>query len=158
MKKAEVQMQETIMVIFIVTIIIALGLFVFYRYNANAIDQIKLEYEQIKAYSLLATLPNNPQLQYTSQGNPENALDTLKLLNVNLDYIGFKEITIKQIYPETENKTCSTLNYPNCNLYKIYSKLPTKVNNVNIITTPVSLYFPLTKESKAAVLEIKWYY
>ena len=43
MKKAQLQMQETILVIFIITIIIALGLFAFYKYNLNSIEKFKLE-------------------------------------------------------------------------------------------------------------------
>lgn len=157
MKKAELQMQETILVIFIITIIIALSLFVFYRYTLNSVDQTKLEYEQLKVYTLLSTLPNHPQLQHSYLGNPENALDTLKLLNANLDNLGEKEITIKQIYPEAKNITCTTKTYPDCNSYLIYSKKFSSKNTV-IISTPASLYFPLTNEYKAAVLEIKWYY
>ena len=158
MGKAEIQMQETILVIFIVTIVIVLGLFVFYRYNLNAVEQDKLEYEQIKVYNLLATLPNHPQLQYSTLGNSENAFDTLRLLNGNLDDLGEKEITIKQIYPKQDEVKCTTKTYPDCNQYLLYSKKFSKSKNVNIITTPVSLYFPLTKEYKPGLLEIKWYY
>lgn len=158
MKKAEIQMQETILVIFIITIIIALGLFVFQRYNLNSLEQTKLEYEQIKTYNLLSILQNNPQLQYTNLGNPENSLDTLKLLNLKLENLGEKEIIVKQIYPNAQNITCTTKTYPDCNSYLIYSKKTSKTKNVNIITLPVSLYFPLTNEYKAALLEIKWYY
>ncbi|AJF62623.1 MAG: hypothetical protein QT11_C0001G0480 [archaeon GW2011_AR20] len=157
MKKAEIQMQETILVIFIVTVIIALGLFVFFKYNQNVLEQTKLEYEQIKVYSLLATLPNHPILQYSSFGNSENALDTSKLLNVKLNDLGEKEIIVKQIYPLTQDAQCTPSNYPACNSYLIYSKRISN-KNVNIISTPVSLYFPLTKEFKPGLLEIKWYY
>ncbi|MEK6907201.1 MAG: hypothetical protein AABW45_01620, partial [Nanoarchaeota archaeon] len=117
-----------------------------------------LEYEQEKVYSLLATLPNNAELQYSTLGNSENAFDTSRLLNTNLKNLGEKEITIKQIYPKQNNIQCTNKNYPECNIYKIYSKIPSKIKNVNIISTPVSLYFPLTEEYKAAILEIKWYY
>ena len=158
MKKAELQMQETILVIFIITIIIALALFVFYRYTLNSGDNSKLEYEQLKVYTLLATLPNHPQLQHSYLGNPENAFDSLKLLNANLDNLGEKEITIKQIYPESKNIACTTKTYPDCNSYLIYSKKFAKSKNTVIIDTPISLYFPLTNEYKAAVLEIKWHY
>jgi hypothetical protein len=158
MKKAEIQMHETILVILIITIIIGLGLFVFYRYYLNSLEQTKLEYEQLKIYDLLATFPNHPLLQYTYHGNPENSFDTLKLLNLNLDNLGEKEITIKQIYPKKQEIKCTTLNYPNCNSYLVYSKKLSKSKNINIISTPVSLYFPLTKEYYPGLLEIKWYY
>jgi len=94
MKKGEIQMQETILVIFIITVIIALGLFVFYRYNLSSLENERLNYEQEKVYALLSNLQNNPQLQYSYLGNNENAVDTLKLLNVNLEDLGEKEIAI----------------------------------------------------------------
>jgi hypothetical protein len=158
MKTAEIQMHETILVIFIITIIIGIGLFVFYQYNSKMLEQTKLEYEQTKAYNLLAILPNDPRLQYSELGNPENSLDTLKLLNANLGDLGEKEITIKQLYPRIDNSSCTTKTYPNCNSYLIYSKKLSKSKNINIISTPVSLYFPFTKEFKPGLLEIKWYY
>ena len=158
MKKAELQMQETILVIFIVTIIIALGLFVFHKYNLNSIEKSKLEYEQLKVYSLLETFQNHPELQYSYLGNSENAFDTLKLLNADLGNLGEKEITIKQIYPKLKNIKCTSSNYPNCNEYLIYSKKSSSSKNVDIVSTPVSIYFPLTNDYKAGLLEIKWYY
>ena len=157
MKKGEIQMQETILVIFIITVIIALGLFVFYRYNLSSLENERLNYEQEKVYALLSNLQNNPQLQYSYLGNNENAVDTLKLLNINLEDLGEKEIAIKQIYPKTEDKLCTSKNYPDCSSYVIYKKISSK-KSVNIITTPVSLYFPLTNEYKAGLIEIKWYY
>jgi len=156
MKKAEIQMQETILVTFVVTIIIVLGLFFFYKINQNSLDKEVLEYEQLQVYALLSTLQNHAQVQYSYLGNSENSIDTAKLLNTKLNDLGEKEITIKQIYPRTDNKKCSPGNYPNCNSYLIYSK-HTK-ENVNIISTPVSLYFPSTNEYKLGLLEIKWYY
>lgn len=157
MKKAQLQMQETILVIFIITIIIALGLFAFYKYNLNSIEKFKLEYEQLRAYTLLSTLPNHPQLQNSYLGNPENSIDTSKLLSLNLNSLGNKEIIIKQVYPKIEDKLCSLNNYPNCSSYLIYKKESSE-KNINIISTPVSLYFPLTKEYRTGLLEIKWNY
>ena len=46
--------------------------------------------------------------------NPENSIDTSKLLSLNLNSLGNKEIIIKQVYPKIEDKLCSLNNYPNC--------------------------------------------
>lgn len=157
MKKGEIQIQETILVIFIITLIISLGIFIFYNYNLNVVENERLEYEQVKIYNLLSIIPNMPEFQYSYLGNPENAIDTSKLLNLNLN-MGNKEITIKQIYPKQNQEIlCTNNNYPSCNFYNIYSKkLLSK--NINILRVPVSLYYPLTKEYRAGLLEIKWYY
>src|SRR3989344_3983513 len=114
MKKAEIQIQETIIVIFIITIIIGLGIFLFYRYTLSSLEKTKLEYEEDQVYSLLATLPNSAELTYTKLNNPQNAIDTSKLFNVKLANLGFKEINIKQVYPKEDNVTCTKSNYPRC--------------------------------------------
>jgi hypothetical protein len=120
------------------------------------LEKERLGYEQLQVYTLLSTMQNHALMQYSYLGNSENSIDTTKLLNLNLKNLGEKEITIKQVYPQAENKKCLPNNYPNCNSYLIYSKHNKK--NLNIISTPVSLYFPLTKEYKMGILEIKWYY
>ena len=157
MKKAELQMQETILVIFIVTIIIGLALFTFYQLQLKSLEKSKLELEQNKNLILLSTLPNSVELSYSYLGNEENAIDTLKLINNKLNNLGFKEITIKQTYPNSENKLCNINNYPNCNSYVVYNSKPRKINNIEIISVPVSLYFPYNDEYKAGLLEIKLY-
>ncbi|MEK6932346.1 MAG: hypothetical protein AABW56_00965 [Nanoarchaeota archaeon] len=157
MKKAELQMQETILVIFIVTIIIGIGIFTFYQLQLKSIDNSRIELEQNRDLILLATLKNSPKFSYTYLGNEENAIDTLKLLNSKLANKGFKEITIKQVYPDAQNALCNKQNYPNCNNYVVYSKKPSKITSTYIISTPVSLYFPYTNEYKAGVIEAKSY-
>ena len=157
MKKAELQMQETILVIFIITIIIGLALFTFYQFQLKLIEKLRFELEDNKMLTLLSTLQNSPELSYSYLGNEENAMDTIKLINAKLINQGFKEITVKQIYPTSENKTCNIKSYPDCNLYLLYSNKPSKIKNTKILSLPVSLYFPHKNEYKAALLEVKTY-
>ena len=157
MKKAELQMQETILVIFIVTVIIGISIFTFYQLQLKSIDNSRIELEQNRDLILLATLKNSPEFSYTYLGNEESALDTIKLLNSKLVNKGFKDITIKQVYPDSQNFLCTKQNYPKCNSYVVYSKKPSKITSTYIISTPVSLYFPYTNEYKAGVIEIKSY-
>ncbi len=150
-------MQESIIVIFIVTIIIGIALFVFYQLQINSIENTKTELEQNRDILLLSTLKNNPILSYTYLGTEENALDTIKLLNNNLVNLGNKEIIIKQVYPDVKDITCTKQNYPDCNKYVVYSKKPVKITNTQIISTPVLLYFPYTDEYYPGTLEIRSY-
>ena len=159
MKKAELQMQETILVLFIVTIIIGLALFTFYQFQLKSIESSRYELEQNKNLVLLSTLPNSVQLSYSYLGDEKNAIDTLKLLKAKFNDLGFKDITVKQVYPSSENKKCNIESYPECSSYQVYSKrMTTSKYNTLIYSTPISLYFPYTNEYKAGVLEIKYYY
>ena len=157
MKKAELQMQETILVIFIVTIIIGMGLYTFYQFQIKSIEDYRSELEQNRNLILLSTLQNSPELSYSYLGDEKNALDTIKLLDNNLNELGLKEITVKLIYPEDEDKLCGKNNYPKCNKYVVYENKPIKVNSVEIISIPISLYYPYSDEYKAGVLELKSY-
>jgi len=157
MKKAELQMQETILVIFIVTIIIGIALVTFYQLQVKSIEKSKFELERNRDLILLSTLQNNPQLSYSYLGNEENALDTLKLLNANLINLGFKEITIKQVYPNKPNLICTKSNYPNCNTYLVYSRKPSRMKTTLITSVPISLYFPYSDEYAPGIIELKSY-
>ncbi len=158
MKKAELQMQETMLVIFIVTIIIGIALFTFYQIQLKSIEKSKVELEQSRNLILLETLPNSIELSYSNLGNEQNSIDTLKLLNSNSLNYGFKDISIKQVYPEINGEIiCNKQSYPNCNKYVVYSKKLSKYNSLEVISVPVSLYFPYTDEYKSAVLEVKSY-
>jgi len=150
-------MQETILVIFIVTIIIGIAIFTFYQLQLRSIDNLKIELEQNRNLILLSTLSNSVELSYTILGNEENALDTIKLLNPSLEDLGFKEITIKQVYPESQNFLCTKSNYPYCNKYVVYNKKPSKIKNTQVISLPASIYFPYTNEYKLALLEVRSY-
>ena len=155
MKKAELQMQETILVLFIFFIILVMGLVVFYRYNLGSIENYKIELEESEQYLLLSTLPN--YLGYSYLGNNENAIDTSKLLNLNLS-LGFKKIIVEVVEPEMQEIECSYNNYPDCNRFLIYNKEPIEIKNKIIKSIPVSLYYPLESKYKSGRLIIEDYY
>ncbi len=155
MKKAEMQMQESVLVIFIVTIVIGMALFVFYELQLKSIENSKLELQKNRDLTLLSTLQNFPELSYSYLGKEENALDTLKLLTTKLENKGYKQITIKQIYPEVQDKICTKLNYPNCNSYVIYNKTLKKIKNTEILSLPVSLYYPHSNKYNSGLIEIR---
>ena len=90
-------------------------------------------------------------------GNEENALDTIKLLNPSLENLGFKEIIVKQVYPPSQEVLCTKSNYPNCNKYVVYNKKPSKIKNTQVISLPVSIYFPYSNDYKLASLEVRSY-
>ena len=94
---------------------------------------------------------------YSYLGDEKNSIDTLKLLNVNLNNLGFRTVTVRQIYPIEQDNICNRDNHPNCNTYQLFNT-PKILSNEVIISTPVSLYFPLTEQYTAGILEIKWYY
>ena len=157
MRKGEVQLSESILVIFFVMVIIILGLIVFYRFSLNSLHDYEREYREQQLLSDLITIPN--EFGYTYLGSSSNAIDTSKLrLYDDWDY-GFKKIVLKQAYPVVSDEIeCSPQNYPNCNAFIVYDRQNPRLKNILIESRPVSLYFPLDETYKAGKLTISYYY
>jgi len=110
MKKAQVQMMETIAVLFIFFILIAFG-FIFYA-NAlkGGIAVTKQEHSELKSIELASKVSSLPELQ-CSENNliEENCVDWLKLDKASslirsnrifyFDILGYSNITIEEIFP-----------------------------------------------------------
>ncbi|MBI4159036.1 hypothetical protein HY500_02130 [Candidatus Woesearchaeota archaeon] len=153
MKKG--QFHESMIVILIFTVIFGIALFGIYRYNISSVNDIQKNLEESNSLSLLSGLPNSPYLQYSELDDEKEMVDTLKILNLELYNLSFRTIEIRQVYPKTTNVACNKENYPDCDTYIIYSKKTSQ--DKRIISIPVSLYFPLTKETKIGNLVITTY-
>ena len=146
-------MHESIIVIFIFTIIFTIALVGIYQYNISSINDIRDEIVEDTNLHLLSNLPLDPKLQYSELGDEKSSVDTLKLLNLELEDLGFRTIEIKQTYPEINNVECNNLNYPECGVYVLYNR-ERNFGNKEIVSIPVSLYFPLTKETRLGSLVV----
>ena len=155
-KKGDVQINETIIVLIIFSVILIIAIGFFYRYNVQSVKDLEIEFQENKVLNLLSILPNSPELVYSNLGNEDNSIDTSKLINIKLEKLGLMEIRIKEVYPGNNPAICDKRNYPNCNEFLVYNNKGVK-KNVNILTTPVSLYYPLLKEYRTGIMEIKWY-
>lgn len=156
MRKGQAQIQESIIVIFIFAIIFAIALFGIYRYNISSVENIKQEMGGSRSFSLLSNLPDSPLVQYSELGDEKEGVDTLKILDLELKDYGFRTIEIKQTYPAVQEGECNGENYPACNSYILYNRARMS-GNIERISIPVSLYFPLTKEVKLGILTITTY-
>lgn len=156
MKKAQMQMQETMLAIVIFIIILAICLTFFYRFQSSSIKADQFRYEQTKYYELFSIIPNLPDIKCSLLTNEEDCIDTTKLLS--FDEKKYQNLLIDKeikIYYQDGNITCNLKNYPNCNSFNIHSKK--KKGSFEIFKSPVSLYFPAKDEYKLGILEIKWY-
>ena len=156
MKKGELQIQETILVLFIFFIILSMVLVVVYRYTNSSINNAREDLMNSEVFSLLVTLPNH--FSYSYLGNDYNAVDTSRLFDLDLSYLNYKKITIEQVYPLGNGVECDVNNYPNCGKFVLYNKQGRALKNVIIKDVPVSLYYPLTDEYKAGRLVVEYYY
>jgi len=156
MKKGELQIQETILVMFIFLIVLSMILVMVYRFTNASIENAREDLRDNEIFSLLMTLPN--QLSYSYLGSDYNAVDTSRLFGLNLTYLGYKTIIIEQVYPQGSGAECSLINYPNCDQFILYEKNSNVLKNKIIKDVPISLYYPLEDQYRAGRLIIENYY
>lgn len=155
-KKGDLQINESIIVIIVFSVILIIAIGIFYRYNIQSVNELENEFQESNVINLLNNLPNSPEMSYSMLGDDDNSIDTSKLLKLKLSKLGFMEIKIKEIYPLRNKEICSNSNYPNCDEFIVYSFKGSNKNS-QIFSAPVSLYYPSLKEYRAGILEIKWY-
>lgn len=162
-KKADVQMQETIIVIFIFMILLAFGLMFFVRYNAIVAQELGTYDRTLNFYSMVSVFPNIPEVKCSNAGQDLECVDILKLIAFKNkgEFGSIANITVYQIYPELSNGYVEcNLNAlklaKNCTIYPVLNNVPMNYNSKEIQTMFVSLYNPLTGEHAIgkAVLEL----
>lgn len=170
-KKSQIGLIEMIMVILVVLVLLSVAIFFYYKLFISKIEATSQELSIQEADILLSSIASMPELQCSFRTTTKPCIDTLKLIvnnqftQDNMDYyaslFGFKTIKIKQIYPQSTNAECTLTNYnsfsypQNCNTWIIYNN-PKQGDKLSV-STPISLYFPTTKEYKAGKLFVEVY-
>ena len=166
--KGQIEMHETILVLFIISIILALLIFVYYRYTIANLQTTGEELSEQEALVQLAFITNYPELRCAN----DNCVDMLKAVSFkqvsqsNKDYylrtFGKKRISIEQVYPEPKTKDeCTSLkfnqfDYPNnCKYWIIYEEAPQSYSSKQKTSIPISLYFPELDQYRLGTLNIE---
>ncbi len=168
-KHAQLEINETILVIIIFSILAIAGLAVFHRYNTESIKSSILDSQRLAFYSSLNQIPNMPELKCSSQNIQDECIDLFKafsLASLNQKYFsrfGYRTITLMIIYPRLPEKECteslfSLRDFPNCNKLIIYDRKPASYKSIEKISTPVAVYNPLTNEYMLGLLLLEWQY
>jgi len=169
-KKGQVEMNEMILVLFFIIILIAAGIFVYYRYSVQSIERAGEELEEQEASVLLTSVSHLGEIMCEKQ----NCVDTSKLLPFALvtqenpayysTLFGTKTIRVIRTYPiPKEHVICTPAlynqeSYPrSCATYVIYSNKPPKPTRKIIISTPISMYYPELNSYYIGRLEIEVY-
>ena len=144
MKKGQIQIQETTFVIFIFTLIVGLGLILFYNFNLNNLEEYYLKYEESKFKHLIDIVPNLPELRLSELGvESEACIDLVKaqvFKEMQDEYdLGFKRIRVVGI-----------------NSVLIYEKIKI-TDSVRKYASPVCVYDPFLNRFDMAKLEVEWY-
>jgi len=153
MKKGQIEINETILVIFVFIVLVLIGLIAFNKFMLQGIEGIVEKNERARYVNMIATIPDMAELKCSSQATSIECLDTLKLLafeKQSREYInifGEKRIIVEAVYPATgslKSIECTNMNYPNCGYWVLYENKPNLVKSEETISSPVSLYYPLS--------------
>ncbi len=169
--KAQLGTIEMIMVLVVVVIIVAIAIVFYYNFFLKGIESKKFELTQQEANVLLASITSMPEFQCSFRTVNRDCVDMGKVIalreavsNDKAHYtslFGLKNIKIELLYPRNGLGECNinkytSNDYPdNCNQWIIYNNL--NQEEKAITSTPISLYFPITKEFRVGklIVEVK---
>lgn len=150
-RKAQIQIFETIAVLFIFFILIAIGFIFYTKIFKSNLETEKEEFSQAKSIAIAQRVMFMPELQCSDDNIvKENCIDILKLQPakqiiednaVYYDLLEFSDIIITQIYP-------------NQGEWDLYSRTTKDFKNNFTTNVPISLFNPITKEYGFGVLTI----
>nr|MBI4156391.1 hypothetical protein [Candidatus Woesearchaeota archaeon] len=109
-KKGQVGMIEMIMVLVVVILILVIGIFYYYRFYLAEIGKTESGLNDIDRDILLASILTMPEIECSFNGIEQNCIDMNKVktdkINENkglyFSRLGFRNITIMDVYPGTE--------------------------------------------------------
>jgi len=169
-KKAQLEMNETIMVLFAVFIILGIGFFLYYKFAYQGLRSLGSEITEEESSILLVSVASLPEIGC----DKDVCLDAAKLSvfkafsSNNLDYYkkkwGFRKIWVEQVYPVIkDNRECSptqynSLDYPdNCKYWILYENKPSRPEEKILVSSVYPLYFPEKDKYRIARLNIEVY-
>lgn len=143
-KKGEFEINETIIILFLFTIIVVIGLVAFSRFLDKSIDNDYIEYE-IEQFESIFYTSINPSIQCEQLSF---CIDGIKLIYFTpRDY----SLELTKVYPEIENEVeCNEDTYPDCNYYLIGSEKREGAR----LRTPVLVYDPIHDDYSAYSMEV----
>ena len=160
--KGQIQMMETIMVVMVFMIVLIVALAFFFKFQLASLEEKGDRACIVSNTVLLSAVSSMPEIQCSKDSKTERCVDTSKLVvfNPEKQYGSLfttncnQKIYFTQLYPEPMNDSCTLNTYPNCGRYDFFTP-NVKYSSSIRISTPTTLYFPLTDEYKLGRLTIE---
>lgn len=153
MRKGQIQIGETIAVLFVFFILIVIGFIFYANVIKGNIEQEKEEISQLKSIGIAQRVMFLPEVQCSEDNIViDNCIDILKLDSAQklmkekeiyyYDLLEFSDVTIARIYPDEAR-------------WSIYSRKTEDYKNKFVTNVPISLYDPTTRKHGFGVLTIE---
>ncbi|MBI3035509.1 hypothetical protein HYY71_04245 [Candidatus Woesearchaeota archaeon] len=152
-RKSQIQIGETIAVLFVFFILIVVGLIFYARVIKGNIEIEGEESSQLRSVGIAQRVMFLPEVQCSEDNNIiDNCIDTLKLESAQslmrenevyyYDLFEFGNISVAQIYPNEVK-------------WSLYLRKADNLRNKIVTNVPVSLYNPVTRRHGFGVLTIE---
>jgi len=152
-KKSQLQMHETIIVLFIFMLLVGMGLIAFNKYMSAKTEEMKQKDLLIEFSFSIGSIPSMAEFQCSKFASQQDGcMDMLKILafktlDLESKYnLGFKNVTLFILYPKPEqNKECTfklLKQGKDCTYVNIYSNVPKGYTAKHVTSTAVLVKFP----------------
>ena len=155
MRKSQIQMGETIAVLFVFFILVIVGFIFYVKVIKGNIESQTEELSQLRSVGIAQRVMFLPELQCSQDSIiTDNCIDKLKLESAQnimrekenelyyYDLLEFGNVSISQIYPDEKKWT-------------VYSRKTEDFKNKFVTNVPIALYDPLTRKYGFGVLTIE---
>ncbi|MBU1245712.1 MAG: hypothetical protein KKH88_00750 [Nanoarchaeota archaeon] len=146
MKRGQLQIQESIIVIFIIIVLFLMGFILFYRFTVLDIQNQIDKHDTFEFRQLINVIPNMAELKCSELGVNDDCIDILKLQ-------GYIRLGVADF----EDKKIILQNLQTLEAWELYDDEPRRYDSVLRISSPVSLFYPLEEKHYYGVLIIEWY-
>ena len=153
MKKAEIQIQESILVIFFFIIIFIVGFILFYQFTLLGIKNDIESYKAFTSEQLVVVIPSMGEFRCSFLGTEDECIDIGKVIafeRLDDSYLkkdfGNRKIILQVVYPRERNRE-----------YEIYSNVPRRYDSKKILSSLISIYDPKEDTFKVGNLVIEEY-
>ena len=152
-RKSQIQIGETIAVLFVFFILIVMGFLFYVKVIKSNIEIEQEELSQLRSVGIAQRIMFLPELQCSEDNIViDNCIDILKLDSAQsimkeneiyyYDLLEFSEINISQIYPDEAE-------------WNVYSRKTENFRSKFVTNVPISLYNPATRKHGFGVLTIE---
>ncbi len=153
--RAQMQLNETILVMFVVVLMLIIGMIGYYRYSAQSLKNAGDDLVEEEVSVLLASVTEMPEISCSN----DECLDMAKIAafsKVSREEIqhykgvfGSKRILVEALYPEASDQSeCNMqkynqVNYPeNCRYWVVFDNKKSSFDSKIIVSSPISIYYP----------------
>ena len=153
---------ETIMVLVVFMVILVVALAFYFKFSMSSVDSTLESACMTSNTVLLLSITGMPEIECSESGKTKDCVDTTKLLvfDPSREYGNYfsticqQKVYFEDVYPEKPEVECNQGTYPDCNVYSFYDPNVESSSSI-VISTPVSLYYPLTDDYSVGRLVVE---